>query len=202
MQTDIIQAAGVHAEPLQVERTKAAAAPARPARRSLWDRFESGPVLSIASLLFIASTGVMLSEGINRSTRDISFFWAEESVRFLMIWAFFLTLGAAGRHGLHIRTEMLVDAMGPRVRRLMHLGAVVAGLGFTAALFGASFPQLVRYYTMGMMSESNLDIPQWVVFCAMPLGAALWFGYYLRCLVSWIRGEDPFTSAGVTGSEL
>lgn len=178
------------------------AAASQPPRRSLWDRFESGPVLAIASLLFLASTGVMLSEGINRSTRDISFFWAEEAVRFLMIWAFFLTLGAAGRHGLHIRTEMLVDAMGPRVRRAMHFGAVLAGLIFGAALFGASFPQLVRYYTMGMMSESNLDIPQWVVFCAMPLGAALWFGYYLRCLVSWFKGEDPFTSAGVTGSEL
>jgi TRAP-type C4-dicarboxylate transport system permease small subunit len=190
-------------EPAQVESTGVQGPSAlRPVRRSRWDRFESGPVLSIASLLFIASTGVMLSEGINRSMRDISFFWAEESVRFLMIWAFFLTLGAAGRHGLHIRTEMLVDAMGPRVRRLMHLGAVVAGLAFTATLFGASFPQLVRYYTMGMMSESNLDIPQWVVFCAMPLGAALWFGYYLRCLVSWIRGEDPFASAGVTGSEV
>lgn len=174
----------------------------RKAKRSLWDRFESGPVLTVASVLFMASTIVMLSEGINRSTRDISFFWAEESVRFLMIWAFFLTLGAAGRHGLHIRTEMLVDAMSSRVRRAMHLGAVVAGLGFTVVLFGASFPQLMRYYTMGMMSESNLDIPQWVVFCAMPLGAALWFGYYLRCLVSWISGEDPFTSAGTTGSEL
>lgn len=198
-----MEAAATDTDPAQVGST-AAQGPAalRPVRRSRWDRFESGPVLAIASLLFIASTGVMLSEGINRSMRDISFFWAEESVRFLMIWAFFLTLGAAGRHGLHIRTEMLVDAVGPRIRRLMHLGAVVAGLAFTVTLFGASFPQLVRYYTMGMMSESNLDIPQWVVFCAMPLGAALWFGYYLRCLVSWIRGEDPFTSAGVTGSEV
>jgi len=198
-----MEAAATDTDPAQVGSTAAQGPGAlRPVRRSRWDRFESGPVLAIASLLFIASTGVMLSEGINRSMRDISFFWAEESVRFLMIWAFFLTLGAAGRHGLHIRTEMLVDAMGPRVRRLMHLGAVVAGLAFTVTLFGASFPQLVRYYTMGMMSESNLDIPQWVVFCAMPLGAALWFGYYLRCLVSWIRGEDPFTSAGVTGSEV
>ncbi len=199
----MVEPAGAHAQQAQVWTSEAKQpAPAHPPRRSLWDRLESGPVLSVASLLFIASTAVMLSEGFNRSLRDVSFFWAEESVRFLMIWAFFLTLGAAGRHGLHIRTEMLVDAVGPRVRRLMHLGAVVAGVGFTAVLFGASFPQLVRYYTMGMMSESNLDIPQWVVFCAMPLGAALWFGYYVRCLVSWFRGEDPFASAGPTGSEI
>lgn len=176
--------------------------PQKQRRRSLWDRFESGPVLAVGSLLFVGSTLVMLFEGVNRSARDISFFWAEEAVRFLMIWAFFLTLGAAGRHGLHIRTEMLVDAVGPRMRRAMHLGAIIAGLGFTALLLSASIPQLVRYYTMGMMSESNLDIPLWVVFCAMPLGATLWLGYYVGCLVSWFRGEDVFASAGATGSEV
>lgn len=197
MRTEAIQTA-----PMRIEPTTDQPLASQGARRSLWDRFESGPVLTIASLLFVGSTLVMLSEGVNRSTRDISFFWAEEAVRFLMIWAFFLTLGAAGRHGLHIRTEMLVDAMGPRMRRAMHLASILAGIGFAAVLFGASIPQLVRYYTMGMMSESNLDIPQWIVFCAMPLGAALWLGYYLGCLVSWFRGQDPFTSAGVTGSEL
>ncbi len=33
----------------------------------------------------------------------------------------------------------------------------------------------MRYYTMGMVSESNLDIPQWIIFLAMPIGAALLF---------------------------
>ena len=167
-----------------------------------WDRFESGPVLTLASLLFVVSTLVMLSEGLNRSVRDVSFFWAEETVRFSMISAFFLALGAAGRKGLHIRTEILVDAMPPGLRRGMNLAAVAAGLVFSAVLFGASIPQLIRYYTMGMMSESTLDIPLWVVFCALPLGSALWFGYYLRCLLIWWRKGEPFNSAGSTGSEL
>jgi TRAP-type C4-dicarboxylate transport system permease small subunit len=171
-------------------------------RRSWWDRFESGPVLGLASLLFAASTLIMLSEGLNRSLRDVSFFWAEESVRFLMIWAFFLTLGVAGRRGHHIRTELLVDHVPHRARRVMHFLAVAAGLLFSAVLFGASIPQLIRYYTMGMMSESDLDIPQWVIFLAMPLGAALLFGYYFRCLVVFRRGADPFTSHGPTGAEL
>ncbi len=175
--------------------------PGPPVTGGWWDRFESGPVLTLSSLLFVGSTLVMLSEGLNRSLRDISFFWAEESVRYLMIWAFFLTLGIAGRRGLHIRTEMLVDAVPPRWRRLMHLTAVVAGLVFAAVLFGASLPQLLRYYTMGMMSESSLDIPQWVIFCAMPVGATLWFGYYLRCLLVWWHGGDPFAVGSVGTSE-
>lgn len=161
-------------------------------RAGWWDRFESGVILNLAGMLFVASTLVMLSEGLNRSLRDVSFFWAEESVRYLMIWAFFMTLGVAGRRGHHIRTEMLVDAMPRGVRRAMHLASVVAGLAFSAVLFHSSLPQLARYYTMGMISESNLDIPQWIVFLAMPLGAALLFGYYGRCLAVFLRGSDPF----------
>jgi len=171
-------------------------------RRGWWDRFESGPVLNLAALLFLASTLVMLSEGINRSFRDVSFFWAEELVRYLMIWAFFLTLGVAGRRGHHIRTEMLVDAMPPAIRRGMHFASVFAGMAFSVVLFASSIPQLLRYYTMGMVSESNLDIPQWIVFLAMPLGAALLGGYYLRSFVVLLRRGDPFASGGVTGSEL
>lgn len=176
--------------------------PAADSRRNAWDRFESGPVLGVAAILFVASTLVMLSEGFNRSFNDISFFWAEESVRFLMIWAFFLTLGIAGRRGYHIRTELLVDHMPPKIRRAMHFAAVAAGLLFSAVLFGASVPQLLRYYTLGMMSESTLDIPQWVVFLAMPIGAALFFGYYLRSLMVVWRGGNPFTSVGRTGAEI
>lgn len=159
-------------------------------------------MLNFAALLFLASTLVMLSEGFNRSVNDVSFFWAEESVRYLMIWAFFLTLGVAGRRGYHIRTELLVDAMPARIRRAMHFASVLAGLLFSAVLFSASLPQLFRYYTMGMMSESTLDIPQWVIFLAMPIGAALLFGYYLRSLHVLWRGGDAFRFLGRTGSEL
>lgn len=163
-------------------------------RGGAWDRFESGPVLNLAAFFFLLSTVIMLSEGLNRSLRDVSFFWAEELVRYLMIWAFFLTLGVAGRRGHHIRTEMLVDAVPHGIRRGMHFVSVIAGIVFSAVLFASSIPQLMRYYTMGMVSESNLDIPQWIIFLAMPTGAALLLGYYLRCLVVVSRGGDPFST--------
>jgi hypothetical protein len=55
---------------------------------------------------------------------------------------------------------------------------------------------------MGMMSESDLEIPQLVVFLAMPIGSALFFGYYARWLIVFFRGRDPFATQGPTGSEL
>jgi TRAP-type C4-dicarboxylate transport system permease small subunit len=171
------------------------AAPQAPARRSIWERIESGPVLTFATALTLFATAIMVSEGFNRSVFSVSFFWAEESVRYLMIWAFVLTLGTAGRQGHHIRTELLVDAMPPRVRRAMNLLALLAGVAFSAVLLASSLPQLQRYYTMGMVSESNLDLPTWIVFLAMPIGAALYLMYYLGALGRALRGADPFAPA-------
>lgn len=173
------------------------------AKAGIWVRFETGALLGFATILFLTATAIMLVEGVGRSFFDESYFWAEEAVRYLMVWAFFLTLGAAGTAGNHIRTELLVERMPAGIRKAMNVLASVVGICFSGALLYASFPQIHRYYTMGMMTESNLDLPMWFLFLAMPLGATLLLVYYIRCLISVLRGEDPFTAThGPTGSEL
>ena len=167
-------------------------APGRASGASRWTLFEHRWLLSLATILALLSTAIMLSEAFNRGFMNRSFFWAEESVRYLMIWAFFLTIGAAGRGGYHIRTEMLVDMLPAGPRRFCNLLASVAGLGFSVILFTASLPQVHRYFTMGMMTESNLDLPMWLLFLAMPIGALLMAGYYLGCLIRAFNGTEPF----------
>ncbi|MCD8537113.1 MAG: TRAP transporter small permease [Burkholderiaceae bacterium] len=170
--------------------------------RGPWQRFESGFLVSAATVMFLLSTGVMLYEAFGRAFLDTSYFWAEESVRYLMLWAFFLTLGAAGSAGHHIRTDLLIDYFGPGFKKFSYVLASFVGLLFSAMLFYASIPQLIRYYTIGMMTESNLDLPLWVLFLAMPIGAFLFLMYYLSCLIRAVKGENPFAGNGVSGSEL
>lgn len=175
-------------------------APDRCAHASHWTLFEYRWLLSFATVLALVATGIMLFEAFNRGFLDRSFFWAEEGVRYLMIWAFFLTVGAAGRGGYHIRTEMLVDMLPAGLRRVCNLLASVAGLGFSAVLFAATLPQVYRYYTMGMMTESNLDLPMWLLFMAMPIGALLMAGYYVGCLIRAYRGAEPFAAQPGAGA--
>lgn len=174
--------------------TGGAGRPAPPLRRG-WERFELGPLLNLATLLMVAGTAIMMIEGFSRSFFSVSHFWAEESVRYLTLWAFFLTLGATGSSGNHIRTDLMLRYLPARFHAVMHFLASLIGAGFALTLVWASWPQLKRYYTMGMMTESNLDLPMWVLFLAMPLGGILLAIYYLRCLVQVIRGHNPFASA-------
>ncbi len=161
-------------------------------RPPLWDRFERGPLTALATIMFLAATLVMLVEAGGRAFFDHSWFWAEEAVRFLIVWAFFLTLGAAGAGGYHIRSDLAVRLLGRRLRVVAGALAALIGLGFSAILFWGAIPQVRRYYTMGMLSESNLELPMWLVFMAMPIGALLFGVFYLRLLARAVRGQDPF----------
>ncbi|MCF4997562.1 TRAP transporter small permease subunit [Pseudomonas syringae] len=172
------------------------------ARRSLWLLFERKVLLNVATAMFLLSTAIMLFEGISRAAFDSSAFWAEESVRYLMVWSFFLTLGVSGNAGNHIRTDLLLERLGPRARSVCHVASSLVGITFCALLFFASLPQVHRYYTMGMMTESNLDLPLWFLFLVMPIGALLFLAYYLRCLVIALKGKDPFGNGQITGSQL
>jgi len=171
-------------------------------RRSLWLLFERNVLLNVATVMFLLSTAIMLFEGVSRAAFNSSSFWAEESVRYLMVWSFFLTLGVAGNANHHIRTELLLDRLGPRMKSVCHVAASLVGMVFCGLLFFASLPQIHRYYTMGMMTESNLDLPLWLLFAVMPLGALLFLAYYLRCLVIALKGKDPFGTGQITGSQL
>ncbi|MFV0492693.1 MAG: TRAP transporter small permease [Pseudorhodobacter sp.] len=163
-----------------------------PVRPTFWQKFERGPLTAAGSIMFLVATGIMLFEAAGRAFLDHSWFWAEEAVRFLILWAFFITLGAAGSGGYHIRSDLMVQKLHLRYRVVVGGLAALIGLGFSAILFWGSIPQIRRYYTMGMLSESNLELPMWLVFMAMPIGAVLFAIYYIQLLMRAVRGTDPF----------
>lgn len=154
--------------------------------------FERHVATNVAALLMIFSTAVMTFEASSRVFFSQSYFWAEELVRFPMVWAFFISLGAAGRAGHMIRTEMLVDRMPPVIRRLMNIVSTALGVVFCGVLFYAAIPVITRYYTMGMKTDSSLDFPMWILFLAMPIGATLAGTYYFTILIDAIKGQDPY----------
>lgn len=150
-------------------------------------------VLVCATILMLGGTCIMVIEGLSRHFLSISYFWAEESVRFLLVWSFFLTLGIAGFQQYHIRTELLVQRFPPAFQRLSWVVASIVGMVFSAILAYSSIDQVRRYYTMGMLSESNLEIPMWIVFLAMPVGGIALFLYYAYAGWYAVVWGDPFT---------
>lgn len=159
-------------------------------------------VLAVATICTLTGTAIMVVEGLSRFFLSVSYFWAEEAVRFLLVWAFFLTLGIAGFKQFHIRTELFVMRLSSSFQRVTWVIASVAGIIFSCILGYSSLDQVKRYYTMGMLSESNLELPMWIVFLAMPVGGLALLVYYLYALWYSIFWGDPFEPEPVTADEF
>jgi len=142
--------------------------------------------------MFLMATSIMLLEAFSRAFLNHSFFWAEEAVRYLFVWAFFLNIGVAGSKGYHIRTGMLVDKFNKPWKAAINSLVCLTGIGFGGILFYAALPQVRRFYTLGMMTESNLDLPLWLLFSVVPAGAVLLILYYVGLLWITLRGGNPF----------
>jgi len=155
----------------------------------------SNLLVSTGAALSLLATAIMIIEGLSRFIFNVSYFWAEESVRFLMIWAFSVTLGVAGFRQLHIRTELLVQRLPHGARRLCWLVAGVTGISFSVILIYSSIPQTMRYFTMGVVSESNMELPMWLLYLSMPVAGLGLLWYYLKAVAYAWRGGDPFYSA-------
>lgn len=150
-------------------------------------------ILAIAALALLVAMALMVYEGSARYLADTSYDWVEEVVRFLLVWAFFATLGVAGFRHCHIRTEMLLARLPFAMQRITWLFACLVGMAYAVILGGSSIAQLQRYYVTRMVSDSTLELPMWPVFLSLPVGAALLFAYYvIACHYAW-RGQDPFT---------
>jgi len=57
--------------------------------------------------------------------------------------------------------------------------------------------QWLAYLRLGTMSQSNLDLPMWLVYAAVPLGAVLLGLYYLGRVRVALRHRDPFAGEGM-----
>ncbi|GAB3678145.1 TRAP transporter small permease [Salinisphaera aquimarina] len=158
-------------------------------------RFEKKYVLSVATIMLLAATAIMLMEGIGRTFFDTSFFWAEESVRYLVLWAFFLTLGCAGHAGQHIRTDLVVEHLWTPLRRVASAVACLLGMVFCGMLIYAAIPQIERYHSLGMLTDSSLNLPLWVLFLVLPVGAFLWGLFYLHGLMRVLSGHEAFVNS-------
>lgn len=154
-----------------------------------------------STALLIASLLVMMFEALSRLIFAESYFWAEETVLYLLVWSTFLAMPAAGYYGYHLRTDLLVKSVPGRFKRVFNLIASGAGILFSLFLTYSSSQQLIHYFQTGMLTQSNLDLPMWLIYAVLPLGAVLLLCYYLRCLMIAWRGADPFEAADRFGIE-
>jgi len=95
--------------------------------------------------------------------------WAEETMLFLMIASVFLGAGAITLRGAHIRMDLAVQLMPPRVRIFLDLVAQITFLVMVAVLIWLAYPVIAQYVAFGQVSDA-LRLPVAIPHSVIPIG--------------------------------
>jgi len=124
-----------------------------------------GVLLTTASLVLFANV-------VARYVFNWGFPWAEELVRYEIIWMVFLGGSIAARQGLHIGVDILVRFAPLPLRKPISVLINLISLIFCGFIvyYGAALISQTRMF--GQVSPA-LQVPMWMVQLAIPLGAGL-----------------------------
>jgi C4-dicarboxylate transporter DctQ subunit len=128
--------------------------------------------LSVA--LLAAYTALVLLQVLFRYVLNAPLFWAEEVVRYGLVWSVMLGSALVAHERGHVRIEVIGAFVGPKGRRIVE--AIAGGLtwAFTVILLYAGIQFVSRTL---FQSSASLGVPMWVVYGAVPAGALIeaWF---------------------------
>ena len=122
----------------------------------------------------------------SRYVLHATFQWYDEVARLCFVWMVFLGAASAVRRGAHFRLHLLIDRLGPRLRRATDLvvGLLVVVFGGVLVAGGvAMWPVARRQVT------DSLELSMLWFYAALPVGGALMILFSLPHLWRMARGR-------------
>jgi TRAP-type C4-dicarboxylate transport system permease small subunit len=122
----------------------------------------------------------------SRYVLQATFQWYDEVARLCFVWMVFLGAASAVRRGAHFRLHLLIDRLGPRLRRVNDLvvGLLVVVFGGVLVSGGVAMWPVAR----GQVSDS-LELSMVWFYGALPVGGALMILFSLPQLWRLARGR-------------
>lgn len=142
-------------------------------------------LLVCAAAVMIA---VVLLQVICRYLFNSSLFWSEELARMLLVQITFLGAAAAFHSRMHIAVDIVVNAVGPKIRRILASACLlVCAALFTALLvYGLNFSKILC-----LQQAASLPVNRAVPFAVIPIsGGVMLLHAVAMLLAEWTKPES------------
>lgn len=138
----------------------------------------------VAAAAFVAVGAMITYEVVMRYVFLAPTIWAEEMSRFLQIWATYIAAATVLRHRQLIAITVVVERLGPRLRKVAEAFALVWILLFCIVAVYYGLDIMLESIRLGRATSTMLSVPQWMTELAIPLGFTL---LALQALAELIR---------------
>ena len=127
----------------------------------------------VAALLLLAMVVIVTADVVLRSALRAGFPWANEVTEYALYLTTLLTAPWLLRRGQHVRIDMMLVLVPPRVAWLMEAAADI--LGLTASLLIVWYGTIMTAQSarLGSITIKNLVFPEWWLLAPLPVCFAL-----------------------------
>ena len=154
-----------------------------------FDRILSFVEDTFISTLLIAASAILFTNVVGRYVFNSGFVWAEEIVRYQIVWLVFIGASVAARKGIHIGVDALVQVMPEGLRKVVRLAVLGLCILFCAVLLFYGIELMLQ--TRGFNQRTPaMQAPFWWAQLAIPVGAALMGLRFSQELVRTVAGRE------------
>jgi C4-dicarboxylate transporter, DctQ subunit len=119
-------------------------------------------------------------------------YWAEELVRYLMVWMIFVGASQVTLWGGHVAVDIVPRALSKKGNAVLAFIVNVVCILFCVILAWLSLKQVMRVMRAGQVSPA-LEIPMWIASLSIPAGTVLMLIRFLQQLWMRIQGKTVET---------
>lgn len=123
-------------------------------------------------LLLLLINIVVMYSVIMRYVIGSALSWGEEITRYMFVWSTFLSISFCIKKGNHIRIDMVIRMLSPRLEWLAELLVDIIQLAFFGYMLRASLIATVDIKA-SMQSSPALLIPMWLIYGSSVIGFSL-----------------------------
>ncbi len=151
----------------------------------------------LAVIFFSLSLLLMFYEVASRYFLNFSVYWAEEFVRYFIIWSMFIGASLIVKTDGHIAISFVVDLLSDKRKVMIAKFSEIMCIFYSAFLTYTGWVLVNEANVAGYVSESRLEMAMWIPYLILPLGGLLisisWFEKLLskKLPAGWYK--DGFT---------
>ncbi len=127
-------------------------------------------IKNVSVILFMGVLVIAFAAVVFRYVFNNSIVWAEEAIRYISIWIFFLTMFEATRTGSHIALDLIPGMLKGKAK--IWLNILIEGINIVFDVVLVYYGWKLTLVNMAQRSAA-LRIPYGYVYAAIPVGAAL-----------------------------
>lgn len=128
---------------------------------------------TIAALTLLAMVALVTADIVLRNTLGTGFAWSNEVTEYGLYLITLLTAPWLLRRGQHVRIDMMLVLVPPRVAWLMEAAADLLGLAASLILIWYGAVMTAQSARLGSITIKNLVFPEWWLLAPLPLCFAL-----------------------------